>query len=191
MGRDKAMLVIGGEPIASRLARMLSPCAWPVMEVGPGFTSLQRVDELERGLGPLGAVAAAASQLESASVKVPALVLACDLPGLTPELIGSLARWPGSHSVLPVAAGKAQPLVARWSFSALLEARERFAAGERSLRFLSSAPGTELVEAESLGGPGTAAELQDVDDPAALARLGIEPVFGEPARRITYRRGAS
>ena len=137
MGTDKASLVIGGEPMAARLASLLvAACGGPVLEIGPGRSGLPWLTEDPAGAGPLVAVAAGGAALRAGRWRGAALVLACDLPLLTPTALRLLAIWPGVGSVVPVVEGRAQPLCARWSGLDLMAAGERVAAGQRSLQGL-------------------------------------------------------
>ncbi len=87
MGRDKAKLEIGGVPLLTRAAQMLSPLAANVMVVGEERRAaefgLPVLTDYWPGAGPLGAIATA---LMSASCPW-AFVLACDMPFVTSEWI--------------------------------------------------------------------------------------------------------
>lgn len=173
MGFDKASLVVDGEPCASRLARLLSAVADPVIEVGPGWTGLRFVVEEPPGAGPLAAVAAGCAELGRAEHYGPALVLACDLPLVTPELLALLVSRPGRRSVLPLVAGRAQPLCARWSAADLAAAEPLVVSGERTLRLLPSRGEAELLDEHTWSAVTGATAFVDVDTPAELDRLGL------------------
>ena len=103
LGTDKAMIVWQGDTLAARAARVLAQVCAPVLEVGPGVTSLPVVREDPAGSGPLAAVLAGMRALESdAGAEVDALVvLACDMPFVEPPLLELLAAWPGTGTVIP------------------------------------------------------------------------------------------
>ena len=87
-------------------------CA-PVVEVGPGYTGLQCVDEDPPGRGPLAALVVGAATVPGAG---PVLLLACDLPFVTEALLRRLASWDGDGTVVPVDRdGFVQPVCARYS----------------------------------------------------------------------------
>lgn len=174
MGSAKAALVIEGEPCTARLARLLETVASEVIEVGPAWTTLRSILEEPAGSGPLAAVAAGCAALERAGLRGPAIVLACDLPLVTPELLELLATWPGDRSVLPIVAGRAQPLCARWSRSDLVAASGLVAAGERSLRLLPSRSDAVLLTEAAWATVVAARAFADVDSPDDLAQLGLE-----------------
>lgn len=173
MGTDKAALVVDGRPLAVRLADLLgAACGGPVLEVGPGRSGLPWLIEDPAGAGPLVAVAAGAAALRARGWHGAVLVLACDLPLLTPQALGLLATWPGDASVVPVVGGRSQPLCARWSAAGLAAAEERAAGGQRSLRGLPG-PGTRRLAAAEWGAVDGAATFSDVDTPEDLAMLAV------------------
>ena len=67
LGRDKATITVGGTTLAERTAALLEQVARPVIEVGPGYTSLICVREEPTGEGPLAAMAAGWAELTRAA----------------------------------------------------------------------------------------------------------------------------
>lgn len=175
MGADKATLEVGGVPLARRVADALVAATAVAVEVGPGTTGLPSVVEDPPGAGPLAAVVAGWVELvRRTGEKQPAVVLACDLPAVTPELVAWLASRPGDASVVPVTDGVAQPLCARWSVADLERAGAQLAAGERSLRRVHG-PDTGFVSEEDLATAVGRGLTDDVDDPDDLARRALVP----------------
>lgn len=165
MGVPKATLLVEGEPIAERAARTLRRVCNPVVEVGPGYSSLRRVDEEPPGQGPLAALVAGADAVGGSG---PLLLLACDLPFVTEALVARLAGWDGHATVVPVdRSGMLQPVCARYSQDALIRARRLVATGERSLR--SVLRGEAVVRLDDVD----ELELVDVDTPEDAKRWGI------------------
>ena len=117
MGQDKAALAATGtgETLAGRTARMLGAVTSLALEIGPGSQRPAGVVEVQRGGGPLAAVAAGRRELCRRGWDGPAVVVATDLPRLTPALLTWLAEHPSRASVVPVALGVPQPLCARYS----------------------------------------------------------------------------
>ncbi len=110
MGVPKATLLVDGETLVARAARSLQAVCEPVVEVGPGYSDLPRVDESSPGRGPLAALVAGA---DAVGDEHGMLLLACDLPFVTEALLGRLVRWPGPGTVVPVDAdGALQPVCA-------------------------------------------------------------------------------
>ena len=173
MGVDKAALVVDGVPLAERAAAALSAVVSPVLEVGPGRTSLPVVTEPDPGAGPLAALAAGAGALAEHGHHGAAVVLATDLPVVTALLVRVLASHPSDATVVPVVAGRRQPLAARYSPAALDQAQALFAAGRRSLAaLLDEVDVVELTE-DDLAPVVDLRELEDVDTPEDLVRLGL------------------
>ena len=141
MGTDKATIIVGGETLARRSARLLGAVCTTVVEVGPGVSGCDAVREDPPGEGPLAAVLAGAARLEELAVgPSPIVVLACDLPRLTDAALRRVATHPGAASVVPVVAGRPQWACTRWSIEARTRAAVAYAAGERGLRVLAEMP---------------------------------------------------
>jgi molybdopterin-guanine dinucleotide biosynthesis protein A len=177
LGRDKASLPLGPTTLAARTAALLAEVAAPVVEVGPGRTSLPHVQETPPGQGPLAAVAAGWATLARPGRPAPdhALVVATDLPRLTGSLLGWLAGHPAPGCVVPVdAAGRPQYLCARYSAAALRRAVLLVGRGRTAMRDLlddGEAPVTLAGPAEWQPAAGRSDALADIDTPADLERL--------------------
>jgi molybdenum cofactor guanylyltransferase len=179
MGTDKAALIVAGGSLAERTAALLQGVAGPVVEVGPGFTTLACVREVPPGSGPLAAMAAGAAALQDRHHEGPVLVVATDLPGLTEEYLRILAAHPvprPDHSVVPRDGdGRAQPLCARYSPSALACAEELVAAGHHSMKALLARVAVTWLDADA---GGVLFDVDTPDDLAAFRRRSATPVPG-------------
>lgn len=173
MGFDKASMTVDGEPCAARLARLLRDVSSMAVEVGPGVSGLPAVHEDPPGSGPLVALAAGAAALRARGHGYSALVLACDLPLVTGDVLRALAGWAGDGSVVPVVGGRAQPLCARWSAEDLVVSAELAATGHRSLRPLLERPDVTLVEEDDWPAAVDRRVFADADTPEDLERLGL------------------
>ncbi len=162
MGADKATMVIGGEPLATRAARVLAEVCDPVVEVGPGVSGLPHVDDGHAG--PLAAFLMGVDALDTTNAVV---LLSCDLPRVDTALVRALADAPGAESVVPVLDGRAQYACARWSRAAIAAACAAQAAGGFRLAELASVAFTSLTD------PALVARTADVDTPDDLRRLGL------------------
>jgi molybdopterin synthase catalytic subunit len=179
MGRDKASVEVGSTTLARRTAALLGAATERAVEVGPGRSGLPAVSEVPAGGGPLAGVVAGFHALVGASgEKRPCIVVACDLPELTADLLGWLARHPGDSSVVPVVEGRAQPLCARWSVADLERAAAQLAAGERSLRSVFG-PDAVLAAEDAWASVAPSGALADVDTPGDLARHALAPPAGD------------
>jgi molybdopterin-guanine dinucleotide biosynthesis protein A len=165
MGVAKASLVIGGETLAVRGARVLQGVCAPVVEVGTGHSELRCVREEPAGEGPLAGFLAGATAL---ATDAPIVLLACDLPFVDEPFIRTLLAHRGTGSVVPTVDGHRQYACSCWSPVAIAMARTAFAAGERAMRALLAAGDTTLFRADD-----HARLLADVDTPEDLARLGL------------------
>ena len=173
MGSDKADLIIGGMTLARRVGLTLEQVAFPVIEVGPGRSGLSFVLEDPPGMGPLAAVVAGWKELERLRYHGPALVLACDLPLLTVDLLRWLARMPGTASIFPVVAGRKQPLCARWSTAEFALAESLMRRGNKSLRLLPQDPQALLAGPEAWSTVVNINAFADVDQPGDLQAPGL------------------
>jgi molybdopterin synthase catalytic subunit len=175
MGTDKATLEIGGVSLGRRAAEALAAATSAAVEVGPGTTGLPHVVEEPVGSGPLAAVVTGWAELvRRTGEKQPAVVLACDLPAVSAELVAWLAGWPGDVSVVPKKNGVPQPLCARWSVADLERARAQLASGARSLRDVFG-PDARVVDEEEVAAEVGTGRIEDVDSPEDLARLALAP----------------
>jgi len=118
MGREKALLEIGGVPLIVRTSRLVESVAGSATVIGESVAiralGLPTIPDDWPGAGPLGAIATALRV-----AKAPwSLVVACDLPYLTKEWLQHLiARAEASaeaDAVLAMNARGAEPLAAAY-----------------------------------------------------------------------------
>jgi molybdopterin-guanine dinucleotide biosynthesis protein A len=169
MGTDKARLVVAGETLAARAARVLGAACDPVIEVGPGLSGLPAVEEEPPGAGPLVALLAGVGALGNPRAVV---LLACDLPFVEPALVQLLVEYPGWGTVVPVVDGRFQYACARYGHAAFDEAAAAVRTGVSALRAVAGADCEYLTE-EQWGAVVTARAFADVDTPDDLERLGL------------------
>ncbi|HEX3459344.1 MAG TPA: molybdenum cofactor guanylyltransferase [Acidimicrobiales bacterium] len=181
MGHDKASIRVAGESSAHRAARLLGSVANPVWEVGPSHCHLPHVREDPAGSGPVSAVAAGWTALSAAGHRGPVLVLACDLPLMTRELLEWLAGHPVDRTVIPMVGGRPQPVCARWSGPDLDRLVQLQQSGYRSFKPMYETFDIVFVEPDDWKSVGPSRLLADTDTPDDLRRLGIEWEAGEMA----------
>lgn len=174
MGRDKAQMMVEGETLAARTARLLASVAHPVLEVGPGVSGLPVAPEPDPRDGPLPAIAAGWVSLLGLGYRGDVLVLSTDLPRLTAPALSWLAGRAGESSVVPIVGGSAQLLCARWCADDLDGAVALVAAGERVVR-RALGPETAYPSEEEFGTVTSAGAFADVDTPGDLEALGYKP----------------
>ena len=173
LGHDKAGLVLGGETLASRAARVLSLVCDGVVEVGPGSARVAFTQEDPPGAGPLAALVAGADALRKPASL---LLFAVDLPCVEAPLLRLIAEHVGDGVVVPISGGVRQWTCARYDRPAIAAARRLVDRGERSLRALAQEGDVAVVEiAESewaAVAPNDA--FFDIDTEADARRLGID-----------------
>jgi molybdopterin-guanine dinucleotide biosynthesis protein A len=123
MGKAKALLEFGGEPLIIRIARTIEPLVSRAIAVGPseryaalGLQVIEDqkfgiVDERGKSPGPLAGIASALS----ASRTDWNLILACDLPYLSREWVAWLlarTKVSGAQIIMPRTEGGPEPLAA-------------------------------------------------------------------------------
>ncbi len=175
LGVDKATLLLDGETLAVRAARILGAHCTAVIEVGPGVTGLVAVRESPPGAGPLAALVAGVSALG----RVPddgVVLLACDLPWAAPALAAIVATVGDEAERIDIAipvddAGRRQYVCARYGPRALACAVALVAAGERSLHAVVESLPTGAVALLDGFPAGTFA---DIDVPDDARRAGID-----------------
>lgn len=138
MGRDKALLPVEDTVLLAWVARRLAVVCSPVVIVTrpnlargvPGFAV---VEDRSPGAGPLAGLHAG---LEAVPTEY-AAVVSCDLPLLDPGVVAAIAeRRRGWDAVVPVVAGRAQPLHAVYRRRVAELAEHLLRQGTRSLRAL-------------------------------------------------------
>jgi len=176
MGRDKALLEVGGRPLAAVVAAALVGAgADPVLAVGGDGGALARlglvpVPDDAPGEGPLGGLLTA---LRVASTPVVA-VLACDLPAARAEavtrVVDALGSRPDADVALPVVGGRRALVHGAWRRAARPALAAAFAGGERSL--VGAVARLQVVEVAGI----EPAWLADADAPTDLGPA--EPHWG-------------
>jgi len=149
MGSDKARLELDGVALATRTACLLDALFEEVLLVGgepPADAPGRRVADPD---GPRCALRGVVGALAAARADR-VLVVATDLPLLTPELLLALAAWPEADVVAPRVGARLEPLCAVYSRRALAAARARLAAGRLALHELIAELSLQTLEAADL-----------------------------------------
>ena len=180
MGRDKAWLDLAGHPLIERVLEAAQPAVDRLLIViSPDTPERARYHELaarweaeilhdrQPGAGPLGGIETALTSLPPAET---ALVLACDLPFLTTELLLRLrqesARRPGEIIVPRDLDGRRQPLAAVYPSACLAMVREQLREGRRRVDLLyEKFPTRTLTFADLRGLEGAARFFTNLNTP--------------------------
>jgi molybdopterin-guanine dinucleotide biosynthesis protein A len=153
MGTDKALLPWGGRTLLDHALETLRVvCADVRILSGPAPRYLDRGVTVVCDRQPGGPLAGLEAALAVAGMR-PVLLLAVDLPWVEPALLSKLlALLAGHDAVVPVVAGRPQPLCAGYGEGCLEPVRRRLAAGE--LRMTSFWPDVTVrrIEEAELGG---------------------------------------
>jgi molybdenum cofactor guanylyltransferase len=151
MGRDKASLEYQGEPLARRVAEVLSEVGDRVIVAsGDGarlaWLGLEQVPDAIPESGPLSGILAGLEHADTPLVAVAAV----DMPFASAALFRFLAGlWSGEDAVVPATERGAEPLHAVYAASAAPALRDRLERGERSAwRALESLRVRTVREAE-------------------------------------------
>lgn len=176
MGVDKLAVEVDGEALLDRTLRRLGEVAEPLI-ICAGTRAVARPGcrialDPSPHRGPLGGLVAA---LRAAPHPLCAVV-AVDMPELSPPLLLELAaRWRGEDAVVPMAAGRPQPLHAVYARSALASAEPRLEGPDLSLAALLRVLRVRLVDEGELeafrAGPRW---WRSLDTPADLSRWRAE-----------------
>lgn len=133
MGRDKAILEFAGQTLIQSVLDTIQPL-FPatiisVRQPRPEI-NLPQVCDTEVNGGPLTGLVSALAQVNTPWV----FVVGCDMPFVSSNLIKLLATNRAEYqAVVPVAYGRAQPLLAFYSSSCLTAMRANLALGDKSL----------------------------------------------------------
>jgi molybdopterin-guanine dinucleotide biosynthesis protein MobB len=190
-GSPKALAPFRGEPMVLRAARTLGEVCGQVVVVSsvPEVESALRgtarpvslLPDRVPGAGPLAGLHAALHHAREEGLKA-VLLLACDMPLVTPEIAEALAREGEAVDALAVVAAQEggadagahrrlspQPLLGWYRLEALSSVETRLVGEDRSMRGLLAALEARVMPPEELGaGRG---ELAGANTPEELARL--------------------
>ena len=145
MGRDKALLQLGGQTLIERVLAAAHPLDYPRVIIGDpaayAHLGLPVHPDCQPGLGPLGGLYTALS-----TTGAPVLLLACDLPFLTPDFLHHLVNRRGPHqAVVPHTVTGLQPLCALYEPSCLATVEAAVQTGQLGMRDLLSNLNLDLV----------------------------------------------
>jgi molybdopterin-guanine dinucleotide biosynthesis protein A len=181
IGRDKALLRLApGAPtfLETAVAALRSTCT-AILVVAPAerryaVGGARLIPDRWPGAGPLGGILTAFEELGGGR----AIVLACDYPLVTSDVVRALAsRELHCTAVVPIAPGvdgrdREHPLVARYDIHPWRDlARTAFASGERSLRGWLALGAPCLLDLA--GEAELAAALLNVNSPEDLERARV------------------
>lgn len=148
MGRDKALLPLGGATVIERVATAASPLSDEQFIVADesapyAFLGLPVVQDLRKSSGPLGGLQTALHHTKQPNV----CLLACDLPFLTTEFLRYLGTRLGGHqAVIPRSHSRPQPLCAFYSASCLTPVESALAKNDLRMDAFHDSVAVKYVE---------------------------------------------
>ncbi|MCH2172121.1 molybdenum cofactor guanylyltransferase [Myxococcota bacterium] len=163
MGQDKARMMVGGVPSATRVVRVLESVVSEVLVVGGDPPDVASARFVPDGEGPDSSLRGLTSALAAATAPR-LLVVATDMPLITADLLLLLIAHPEAEAVVPCVDDRPQPLCALYDRAAALEcATARLSAGDLALRSVLDGLETRFV---------TQSDLAKVD-PRGLALTNV------------------
>jgi molybdopterin-guanine dinucleotide biosynthesis protein A len=135
IGRNKSLMTLGGEAVLAKQLRVLETLCDSVVIVANDDAPYRAfgcrvIPDIYRDAGPLGGLHAALTDLGTGRC----LVLATDMPFLSAPLIRFLWHHdPSGHVVVPVKAGKLEPLHAVYAGACLDSVEMILSAGRRKI----------------------------------------------------------
>ena len=171
MGRDKALIPVGGTPMVVRVAEALWVAgARDVVGIGrePRALAAHRLTTVPDGqpdAGPVGGIATALTWADGDEL---VMVVGCDLVAPSPSAIGAtlaaLARNPAAGVAVPVSGGRTQWHHAAWRPSAGPALEGALGAGATSVGGAVAAAGLAVVGVDGIDPDA----LADADVPGDL-----------------------
>jgi len=149
MGRDKTELLLGDRRIMDLVIDAVRPICGEIV-IAAGSRSVQLVDEFDvrsvedspEAAGPLAGFTAGLR----AAKHDQCILVACDMPFLSPRLLSSLAALLETcEAAVPQVGGIAQPLLAAYSRRCLPAADELLSLDRRSMRDLLACVRVEYI----------------------------------------------
>lgn len=182
MGEDKSRATLGGVPLATRVARTLEALVEDLILVGgdpPADAPGRRVPD---GAGPQCALRGLVAALEAIEAER-LLVVATDLPFVTPAVLLGLLAAPDADAVVPAPAEGLQPLCALYRVAPTLErARAQLATEQLALHALLDGLDVFTLDAATL------AELDPTG--SAFSNLNTPEERAHAEKRIAAERAS-
>lgn len=148
MGRDKALLALGGTPLIERIVRRVAGLGDELLITTNeperyAYLGIRLVADRQPGAGALPGLLTALQAASHDRV----LIVGCDMPFLSRPLLRRLVELaPQAEAVVPHDAGQYQPLLAAYAKSCIPAIRRSLDAGER--RMISFLSEVELLKVE-------------------------------------------
>jgi molybdopterin-guanine dinucleotide biosynthesis protein A len=172
-GQPKALIELGGRPIIARVLAALAPAVDDVLLVTNNpelytFLKLPMVADIYPDHGSLGGIY---SGLKAASGPA-ALMVACDMPFLHPDVVKLVASRAGEGDVvIPRVGSRLETMHAAYGKGCLPHIAERLVAGQlKIVDFLARVQVVEIAEADVAGFRDPRIAFMNVNTPDDLER---------------------
>jgi molybdopterin-guanine dinucleotide biosynthesis protein A len=183
MGRDKALVEIGGRTMLARVLERLSPLFERIMIIGPEGPPLEDFGvpvypDLRPGKGSLGGIHTALHYSPTERV----FCSACDLPFINTDVVSHIISLAGGDcdAVVPRVNGELEPLCALYSTKISGAIEQNLDSGVRRIKTTLSSQRVRIVEGQELA----------LMDPKLLTFFNINtPADLERARAIADSQG--
>ena len=184
MGRPKAWLPFGDEPLLSRVIRQLQEVVAPIVVVGaadvplpPLPAGVEYLCDRQPDRGPLEGLRVGLAALAPHAPR--AFVVGCDYPFVAPAYIERLATLSAGHDAAVVRVdGRLHPLAAVYRTSLVANIDELLGSGRSALLDLITQSNVRLVEPTELADlPSPLASLQNVNTPEEYAAALVQAGF--------------
>ena len=136
IGHDKGMLMLAGEPLAQRaiaaMGRLFDELIYVINDpmAAPAYPKIKLAKDEVPHLGPLGGILAGLKVSKAQR----AFVVGYDMPFVSPELARFLVEYDmDADVVVPVTAGRYEPLHAVYSRNCIPSIADQLAAGKRQI----------------------------------------------------------
>ena len=175
MGEDKAWLKLDGRTMIEHVIAAVSPVTneLAIIANSPAYRrlGLPVFADSNPGIGPLEAIRTALYNSRTSHV----ILVGCDLPFITPDLLKLLVSIPGDHcATVPTGAdGKLEPLCAIYCRDALKAVTGLIGEGERKVSLLFDRVTTRFVSFEEFSHlNGAESFFENVNTPEDYALAG-------------------
>lgn len=173
MGRTKALIDVGGQPMATHVAHALSVAGChDVVLVGGnptelGVLELVVIADQYPGEGPVGGVLTALRHHGQHGAATHVVIAACDLPGLSASAVERmLGAVTAATDVVVAMTGRLEPAFAVWNVQTIAPIEAAFKTGIRALHEILASFDVVTVAID-------ASEMRNINRPEDLLRASL------------------
>ncbi|NQU66459.1 MAG: NTP transferase domain-containing protein [Candidatus Marinimicrobia bacterium] len=171
MGANKALKQVNGMALIEWVYQVMSSCIENPLLIADNtdvykFLGLSMHTDIIKNIGPLGGIYTALKNCRSTHC----LIVACDLPLISSEILQLLCREGPRYDVCTVDAGRGiEPLCAVYSCKLIPLIEKRINAGKYSINDLITESGAHIINISNSDFPETVSLLHNVNTPGDLS----------------------